>query len=109
MAALYSLAAEILATATGLAGAWYVAEEGDRAGLGFAFFLASNAAWMSFGYMNGHWILIVQQLGFTAFALRGIWKKSVRPRAALFAAVYRATRPYRGVLASAHVAYRCSR
>lgn len=76
---LLSITAEILGTATGLAGAWYVAEEGKRAGWGFAAFLASNAAWMAFGYTNGHWGLVATQVGFTFLSLRGMWKKTLLP------------------------------
>jgi hypothetical protein len=104
---LHSLAIEIVAVATGLAGAWYVAEEGRRAGWGFALFLASNVAWASFGYLHGHWSLIAQQAGFTALSVRGIWKKDLRSRARTFGSVYRSARPYRGRLQSARLALRC--
>lgn len=82
----FSIPLELLATLTGLTGAWYVAAEDRRhAAWGFAAFLASNAAWIAFGYINSHWILIAQQVGFTGLSLRGIWIKALRPRlAALF-------------------------
>jgi hypothetical protein len=104
----FAIPLELLATITGLAGAWYVAaEDRERAAWGFVAFLASNAAWIAFGYINGHWILIVQQLGFTALSLRGIWKKALRVRVRSFRQGYRAVREKRGVLAAARFAWRC--
>jgi hypothetical protein len=103
-----SIPLELLATLTGLAGAWYVAaEERDRAAMGFVAFLASNAAWVAFGYINSHWILIAQQVGFTALSVRGIWKKALRGRVRASRDAYQSVRRSRGVLAAARFAWRC--
>ncbi len=66
---------ELIATFTGLAGAWYVAEEGQRATWGFALFLSSNIGWGVYGASKQDWLLVALQVGFTVLSLRGIWKK----------------------------------
>jgi len=68
-----TIAFEIRGTLFGLLGAWYVAADGRRAGWGFVAFLASNAAWLIFAWLNAHWFQFAQQIGFTALSLRGLW------------------------------------
>lgn len=64
---------EAIASAFGLAGAWLLATSGPHAGWGWWAFLASNACWIAFGWIRGHWFLLLQQVGFTASSLWGIW------------------------------------
>lgn len=64
---------EATAAACGLAGAWLLAAKGQHAAWGWWFFLASNAGWIAFGWIRRHWFLLLQQLGFTASSLWGVW------------------------------------
>lgn len=64
---------EAIAAAFGLAGAWLLASKGDHAAFAWWCFLASNAGWIAFGYLRRHWFLLLQQAGFTASSLVGIW------------------------------------
>ena len=64
---------EILAAAAGLAGAFLLATKGEHAAWGWWAFLASNVGWIAFGWIRRHWFLLLQQVGFTASSLWGIW------------------------------------
>jgi hypothetical protein len=66
-------ALEALAAAFGLAGAWLLATKGQHAAWGWWAFLASNVGWIAFGWIRRHWFLLLQQVGFTASSLWGIW------------------------------------
>jgi hypothetical protein len=64
---------EGLAAASGLAGAWLLAVKGQHASWGWVAFLASNVGWIAFGWIRRHWFLLLQQVGFTASSLWGIY------------------------------------
>lgn len=64
---------ELLAAITGLAGAWLLATKGQHAAWGWWAFLASNVGWIAFGWIRRHWFLVLQQVGFTASSVWGIW------------------------------------
>jgi len=64
---------EAAAALCGLAGAWLLAANGPTAAWGWWWFLASNAGWIAFGWIRRHWFLLLQQVGFTASSLWGIW------------------------------------
>lgn len=70
---------EALAAACGLLGAWLLATNGQHAGIGWWAFLASNVGWIAFGWIRRHWFLLVQQVGFTASSVWGIWSWSGVP------------------------------
>ena len=72
-------AIELFAAATGLLGCLLLATKGRWAGWGFAAFLASNIGWLAFSVQHAHWALLVQQIGFTASSLVGIWVWLVVP------------------------------
>lgn len=61
------------AAACGLLGAFLLAAKGEHAAWGWWAFLASNAGWLAFGWIGRHWFLLLQQVGFTASSLWGIW------------------------------------
>lgn len=73
------LVVEILAAAFGLLGTVLLAHKGQRAGWGFAAYLASNIGWLVFSWENRHWALFAQQAGFTAASLYGIWTWIITP------------------------------
>jgi hypothetical protein len=100
---------ELFAAVFGVAGTFLLAHNGSRAGWGFVAYLGSNAGWLAFAWSHAHWALFGQQVAFTAASLLGIWRWLVLPRRATFMAVYRASRPYRGRIGSARLAWRCSR
>lgn len=64
---------EAAAAAFGLVGAWLLATKGQHAAWGWWAFLASNVGWIAFGWIRRHWFLLLQQLGFTASSLWGIY------------------------------------
>jgi len=64
---------EVFAAISGLLGAVLLAAKGDHAGFGWLAFLASNVAWIAFALIRGHRWLLLQQVGFTATSLLGIW------------------------------------
>jgi hypothetical protein len=66
-------AIECLAAIAGLAGSFLLASKGPHAAWGWWAFLASNAGWLAFGWIRRHWFLLLQQVGFTASSLWGIW------------------------------------
>lgn len=65
---------EALAALSGLLGAFLLAGKGEHAAWGWVAFLASNAGWIAFGWIRGHWWLVLQQVGFTASSLLGVWR-----------------------------------
>jgi hypothetical protein len=65
---------EAAAALCGLAGALLLAAKGPHAGWGWVAFLASNTGWLAFGLMRRHWFLLLQQVGFTATSVLGIWR-----------------------------------
>jgi hypothetical protein len=65
---------EAAAAACGLAGSFLLATKGQHAAWGWLAFLASNVGWIAFGWIRRHWFLLLQQVGFTASSLWGIWK-----------------------------------
>lgn len=71
---------EGLAAAFGVLGTMLLALNGPRAGWGFVAYLASNAGWIAFAWMHGHWGLLAQQAIFTGTSLLGVWVWLVRPR-----------------------------
>lgn len=84
---------ELFAAATGLIGTLLLACNGRFAGFGFVAFLGSNAGWLAFAWSHGHWPMFVQQIGFTASSLIGIYVWIIRP--AIDRAYYRAERELR--------------
>jgi nicotinamide riboside transporter PnuC len=82
MTAALSLTIEITAAAFGVLGTLLLALKGKHAGWGFVSYLASNAGWVAFAWMHGHFGLLAQQLAFTATSLVGIWIWIVKPRQA---------------------------
>lgn len=68
---------EVCAAACGLAGSFLLASNGKHAAWGWWAFLASNLAWIAFGWRQRHWFLLLQQVGFTACSLLGIWTWSL--------------------------------
>jgi hypothetical protein len=64
---------ECVAALAGLTGAALLALKGEHAGWGWAAFLVSNAGWIAFAIARRHWFLLLQQVGFTATSLLGIW------------------------------------
>ncbi|KQT11071.1 hypothetical protein ASG30_09320 [Ramlibacter sp. Leaf400] len=55
-------------------GSLLLAVKGDHASWGWVAFLASNVAWIAFASARRHWFLLLQQLGFTATSVLGIWR-----------------------------------
>jgi hypothetical protein len=68
---------EAIAALCGLAGAWLLATKSEHAAWGWWAFLASNVGWIAFGWIRRHWFLLLQQAGFMASSLWGIWRWSV--------------------------------
>jgi hypothetical protein len=66
-------AIEAAAAVCGLVGAVLLAGTAQHAAWGWTAFLASNVGWIAFGWIRGHWFLVLQQIGFTATSLLGIW------------------------------------
>jgi hypothetical protein len=64
---------EACAAIAGLTGAWLLASNDEHAAWGWWAFLASNVAWIAFGWTRRHWFLVLQQVGFTASSVWGIW------------------------------------
>ena len=65
---------EVFAALAGLLGAFLLASRTPAAGWGWVAFLASNAGWIAFGWIRGHRWLVIQQVGFTATSVLGIWR-----------------------------------
>lgn len=66
-------AIEAFAALWGLVGAFLLAAKGQHAALGWWAFLASNVDWIAFAVLRRHWWLLLQQVGFTASSLLGIY------------------------------------
>jgi hypothetical protein len=67
-------AIEACAALFGLLGAFLLATRSDVSAWGWVAFLASNAGWIAFAVARRLWWLLVQQIGFTATSLLGIWR-----------------------------------
>lgn len=65
---------ELASAAFGVGGTVLLALNGRRAGWGFVAYLASNAGWITFAWIQGHWAMLAQQVAFTATSLFGIWR-----------------------------------
>lgn len=70
---------EMLSSALGLLGAILLATRSRYAGLAFVAWFVSNIGWLIFGARHDHWFFFVQQIGFTATSVLGIWNWLVRP------------------------------
>lgn len=72
-------ALEWFGCATGLAGALLLAMNTKWSAWGWIAFLASNAAWIGFAAAKQAPGLLIQQLGFTATSLLGLyrWRKAL--------------------------------
>jgi hypothetical protein len=70
---------EMLSAALGLLGAILLATRSRYAGLAFVAWFVSNIGWLIFGARHDHWFFFVQQIGFTATSVLGIWNWLVRP------------------------------
>ena len=70
---------EVLSAALGLLGAFLLATRSRYAGLAFVAWFVSNIGWLIFGARHDHWFFFVQQIGFTATSVLGIWNWLVRP------------------------------
>lgn len=66
----------------GLCGAALLATNSRYSAWGWVLFILSNAAWIAYGVLTHANGLVVQQLGFTATSLMGIWKWLIGPRLA---------------------------
>jgi hypothetical protein len=73
------IALQALATIAGLAGALLLATKGQHAAWGWWGFLASNVGWIAFAWLRRFPWLLMQQIGFTASSLWGIWHWLVAP------------------------------
>lgn len=62
------------AAALTIYGAWLLANKGKHESWGFVLFLAANALWICFAWLQGHTGMLVQQLVLTAISLQGIRK-----------------------------------
>lgn len=67
----------------GVAGALLLALNNRYSGYGFVAFLASNAAWILYGILNGAYGMVTMQAVFTFTSLLGIWRWVLRPRFAV--------------------------
>ncbi|MCC2673080.1 MAG: hypothetical protein K0R58_27 [Ramlibacter sp.] len=67
-------AIEAVAALCGLAGALLLALRGEHAGWGWAAFLASNAGWIVYALVRSMPWMLLQQIGFTATSVIGIWQ-----------------------------------
>lgn len=75
---LHHIIIELLAAFFGVLGTVLLAINGPRAGWGFVAYLASNAGWIAFAWINAHWGLLAQQIAFTLSSLFGIWRWLLR-------------------------------
>ena len=64
----------------GCAGALLLAFNNRWSGYGFVLFLASNAAWMTYGVMTHTFGMVTMQIVCTGTSLLGIWRWLVKPR-----------------------------
>lgn len=70
---------EIASAVLGLSGALLLATKSRWAGWAFVLWLASNAGWMAFGAMTGHWALVGQHAGFSITSAIGVWTWLLQP------------------------------
>lgn len=68
--------------ALGLTGAFLLACKARWSSLGWLAFLASNAVWIYYAWHRDIPGLLVQQIGFTATSLLGIWTWLIKPQIA---------------------------
>lgn len=64
---------EAMSAALGVAGAYLLAIKSPWAGWAFVLWLFSSLGWVAFGWLNGHWFLVVQNTAFAITNLIGIW------------------------------------
>ncbi len=65
---------ELLSAACALVGSLLVAVKGKHAGTGWILFACSNVGWIVFARGQGHWMFLVQQIGFSITSAIGIWQ-----------------------------------
>lgn len=70
---------EIASAVLGLSGALLLATKSRWAGWAFVLWLGSNAGWMAFGALGGHWPLVAQHAGFAITSAIGVWTWLLRP------------------------------
>ncbi|MCW5648390.1 MAG: hypothetical protein KIS62_01455 [Ramlibacter sp.] len=70
---------EFTAAAAGILGTFLLALNGPRAGWGFVAYLVSNAGWIAFAWIHGHWGMLGQQVAFVVSSLLGVFVWLVRP------------------------------
>lgn len=70
---------ESISACLGLSGSLLLATKNRWAGWAFVLWLASNAGWISFGAIGGHWGLVAQHSGFAITSAMGVWVWLVRP------------------------------
>lgn len=66
--------------ALGIAGSIVLARNDRYSGWGFVAYLASNAAWLAYGYASDIPALTLQHSVFAAISGFGVWRWLVRPR-----------------------------
>ena len=66
--------------ALGIAGSIALARNDRYSGWGFVAYLASNAAWLAYGYASDIPALTLQHLVFAAISTFGVWRWLVLPR-----------------------------
>lgn len=74
-----SLVIEVISAVFGVLGTVLLALNGPRAGWGFVAYLVSNAGWIAFAWIHGHWGLWAQQMAFTVSSLLGVWIWLIKP------------------------------
>lgn len=75
----WSFAFEISAAVLGVIGSLLLATKSRWAGWAFVVWLFSNAGWMAFGVLRGHWFLVAQNAVFAVTSCIGLWVWLVRP------------------------------
>lgn len=68
-----SIVFEIAASTCGVIGSLLLATRSRHAGWAWVAWLASNAGWMAFGALRGHWFLMAQHAVFSASSAIGVW------------------------------------
>lgn len=64
---------EVVSAIFGVVGAYLLAVKSRWAPLTFVLWLFSNVGWIAFGWLGGHWFLMLQNIAFAAINLLGIW------------------------------------
>ena len=77
----------------GGAGALLLAFNNRWSGYGFVLFLASNAAWMTYGVMTHTFGMVTMQIVCTGTSLLGIWRWLVKPGAQMSRGMMPSTGP----------------